>query len=187
MLDFPAIRAQIERDTCQVERAYPRSDSQRIPAVQEVMMDGRRFDRLTRALASSTTRRTALKGAVAGAAALIPLNALRDANATFTTCLIDNVPYVDGTLNPTNPCEICNPIANFSSWTVRANGSTCQAGDDCLTAGVCRNAVCKVVGDTGWSVVVCIQGNTRLVPRAALPYYLLRGATRGACCILPPV
>ena len=44
-------------------------------------------------------------------------------------CAINGACYVSGAVNPNNPCEACNPLANSTGWT--------QAANTCLIAGAC--------------------------------------------------
>lgn len=45
-------------------------------------------------------------------------------------CLIDGVCYAAGELNPENDCQACVPQVSSTTWTNRAEGSTCGSSDD---------------------------------------------------------
>ena len=61
-------------------------------------------------------------------------------------CLIDEVCYARGDLNPTNDCLACIPEISTTQWSPRAEGSTCgdpqdtecDSPDACDGAGVCE-------------------------------------------------
>ena len=59
-------------------------------------------------------------------------------------CVIDDVCYNDGDLNPANNCEICDPAATAIAWSSN-EGETCDDGlwcteNDQCTAGACDGA-----------------------------------------------
>ncbi|XXF80148.1 hypothetical protein P2318_10470 [Myxococcaceae bacterium GXIMD 01537] len=51
-------------------------------------------------------------------------------------CFIDGVVYAAGAPNPANTCETCVPATSTTTWTQRADGTTCSPGQVC-SAGVC--------------------------------------------------
>lgn len=70
-------------------------------------------------------------------------------------CLIDNICYADGDLDPSNDCMDCNPSVSTSTWTPRVNGSVCDDGDPCTGTGrpgigvdTCTDGVCAGITDT---------------------------------------
>ncbi|MCK4658584.1 MAG: thrombospondin type 3 repeat-containing protein, partial [Phycisphaerae bacterium] len=58
------------------------------------------------------------------------------------TCLIDEVCYGDGAVNPANDCEECNSSLDQFDWSNRANGSTCDDGLFCNENETCTGGVC---------------------------------------------
>jgi hypothetical protein len=58
-----------------------------------------------------------------------------DFNLNPGNCLIANVCFLDGTLNPANDCEACDSISAPMDWSFRAAGSDCDDGDSCTGTG----------------------------------------------------
>jgi hypothetical protein len=60
-------------------------------------------------------------------------------------CLIGTQCFVEGTLNPTNGCETCTPLASTDQWSDRPAGepcgsaidTTCDGADTCDGGGTC--------------------------------------------------
>jgi hypothetical protein len=55
-------------------------------------------------------------------------------------CLIGGACFADGELNPDNDCQICDPVATTSDWTLRAEGTACSDGDVCTGPDTCDAA-----------------------------------------------
>lgn len=53
-------------------------------------------------------------------------------------CLIANVCYQSGAVNPSNPCQVCVPANSTSNWTNEPNGTSCPGGT--CQAGTCAAA-----------------------------------------------
>lgn len=51
-------------------------------------------------------------------------------------CQINGVCYIDGELDPANPCQVCNANVSQTAWTCVANGTNCPTG-------TCNNCVCE--------------------------------------------
>ena len=68
-----------------------------------------------------------------------------------SVCAIDGGFVPAAQLNPADPCQQCSPSLSNSSWTVLADGTTCDAGRICATGS------CSADCDIGGTVVV---GNT---------------------------
>ncbi len=61
-------------------------------------------------------------------------------------CVIDGTCYAEGTTNPLNDCEECNPVLSSLNWSPRAEGSACgdQNEDECNNPDACDGAgVCE--------------------------------------------
>ena len=59
-------------------------------------------------------------------------------------CFIDGASLAAGALDPTNPCQQCNPMVSTSVWSARSDGASCASGKVC-TGGTCE-ARCFVGG-----------------------------------------
>lgn len=75
------------------------------------------------------------------------------------SCLIGNVSYPEGTLNPANPCESCQSAKNAAGWSPLGDGTSCGSSScdkygscgsfssSCDTSGIksrtCTDHVCK--------------------------------------------
>ena len=60
------------------------------------------------------------------------------------SCLIDATCYGNGTVNPSNQCEICDDTQNGTGWTARTgtacdDGAFCTSGDVCDATGACTS------------------------------------------------
>ena len=55
-------------------------------------------------------------------------------------CLIGGQCFVDGTLNPTNPCQLCDAAASGTSWTNHT--MACDDGDLCTFNDACGGGSC---------------------------------------------
>jgi len=51
-------------------------------------------------------------------------------------CQIEGKPVASGTVNAANSCEQCTPTTSATTWTQRADGTSCNPGQVC-SAGVC--------------------------------------------------
>ncbi|MBT9558246.1 MAG: hypothetical protein IV100_19590 [Myxococcales bacterium] len=68
------------------------------------------------------------------------------------TCVIGNTCFIAGTVNPENPCEVCEPTQFEDAWSSR-QGDACDDGDACTTNTICVKSNCE--GDA----VVCNDKN----------------------------
>ena len=50
---------------------------------------------------------------------------------------------VFGTLNPANPCEVCEPTQFEDAWSSR-QGEPCDDGDACTTEDACAGGACEL-------------------------------------------
>lgn len=67
----------------------------------------------------------------------------RSPNVCGCPCDINGTCYPDGARNPNNPCEICNPAASTTDWTVNT-GASCTDGDACTINDACTaSATCE--------------------------------------------
>lgn len=112
-------------------------------------MDGSSFDALTRSFALS--RRSALKGALTGAAALAGVRSQADAarrgysGPNVTGCTIGGVQYAAGAVDPSQSCRVCAPLSNKTGWTVLSDGTSCGSGL-CCAGGICDACGCVIGG-----------------------------------------
>ncbi len=59
------------------------------------------------------------------------------------TCLVDNLCYDQGGLNPANACEVCDALTTSSGFTPRADATACDAdADGCSVGDMCQAGVC---------------------------------------------
>ena len=65
-----------------------------------------------------------------------------------SSCVIGGVCHAKGASKPGQPCLVCDPDANPSSWSVAPAGSACEDGDSCTTGDSCLGEVC-VPGPSG--------------------------------------
>jgi hypothetical protein len=61
-------------------------------------------------------------------------------------CLIGGIEIDPDTANPQNECEVCDPSRAIDAWSTADEGSSCNAGDGCCTAGVCGGCSCTIDG-----------------------------------------
>ncbi|MGM0556108.1 MAG: hypothetical protein ACQEVA_07000 [Myxococcota bacterium] len=72
-------------------------------------------------------------------------------------CEIGGDCYSDGSVNPANPCEICDPATDTTGWTSNEGGA-CDDGDGVACTGVCVSGTCEselrdgtcLIDDTCW-------------------------------------
>jgi len=67
-------------------------------------------------------------------------------------CLMNFVCYADGTLNPANPCQMCDSAETTEAWSLADEGSECADGMICFGGGCCDakgNCEEKDCGDDG--------------------------------------
>lgn len=95
------------------------------------------------ACADATRGAEANGGAGAGAAAGT------GGNDPAGTCLIGGLTIDAGTLRADFPCQVCDPAADRTGWTVLSD-SPCDDEDACTTKDVCDNGTC-----IGGDAVVC--------------------------------
>ncbi len=58
-------------------------------------------------------------------------------NVCGCPCNIGGTCYPDGAVNPSNPCEVCDPPESTTSWSLDV-GRTCSDEDPCTTDDICR-------------------------------------------------
>jgi cysteine-rich repeat protein len=61
-------------------------------------------------------------------------------------CVIDGNCYSDGTTDPSNACQMCNPSNSQDTWSYKTAGTLCDDGDPGTTNDAC-NGVGTCVGD----------------------------------------
>ncbi|NUN12654.1 MAG: VWA domain-containing protein, partial [Myxococcales bacterium] len=60
------------------------------------------------------------------------------------SCLIDGVCIAHGTLNPANPCQVCDSVTNTENWSNKSDGITCNNDNNGCTLDTCQAGVCTV-------------------------------------------
>ncbi|MET0384732.1 MAG: hypothetical protein ABW321_02175 [Polyangiales bacterium] len=86
---------------------------------------------------------------------------------SISGCLIDDSCYVAQQANPRNPCQLCDPARSNTSWSNRAEGTTCSDGlfctvdDACNSAGVCASKPRSCDDMLGCTVDVCNEAGQR--------------------------
>lgn len=64
------------------------------------------------------------------------------------TCYIDGVCYVTNAPHPTLPCKLCRPSLSKTSWSNRAEGTTCTTDSRSCTTEGCLAGQCVVTADS---------------------------------------
>ena len=64
------------------------------------------------------------------------------------TCTIGGQIFANGDVNPSNPCEACNPLVSATSYTALPNGSSCDDSDACTIADSCQAGSCTGTVET---------------------------------------
>ena len=62
---------------------------------------------------------------------------------TAPGCLVGLICVTDGTPNPTNSCQVCDPDTNRVGFSSVTNGTACDDGLFCTTADSCTAGVCR--------------------------------------------
>jgi hypothetical protein len=60
----------------------------------------------------------------------------------LTGCAIDGACWTEHTLNPANPCQVCEPTRSDSSWSALADGTLCMDNDPCTVKTSCQSGIC---------------------------------------------
>lgn len=58
------------------------------------------------------------------------------------TCFVSGICFSPNDINPGNPCEHCDPALSATSFSPRADNTTCNDNDRCTTNDVCQGGVC---------------------------------------------
>ena len=61
------------------------------------------------------------------------------------TCVIAGACYANGDTNPGNQCEVCAPGTSQSTWSPKANGTTCNDGNPLTAGDICTAGTCAGV------------------------------------------
>ena len=87
-------------------------------------------------------------------------------------CLINNTCYEDGAENPSSTCFECNPSESTTSWTPKAEGTTCDDGlfctveSECDGAGNCAGTVDRECDDVEcFEDVTCSNSSSACIPQ----------------------
>jgi hypothetical protein len=63
--------------------------------------------------------------------------------AVCTGCVVSNLCYGDGQVDPANPCSVCDPAASTISWT-NNDGAACDDAVFCNGTDTCASGTCSV-------------------------------------------
>ncbi|NUN12113.1 MAG: right-handed parallel beta-helix repeat-containing protein [Myxococcales bacterium] len=99
------------------------------------------------------------------------------------SCLIDGICYGSNEPNPQNPCQVCKPGQNKTTWSSQTNGTPCNADNNgCTTSDQCSSGVClpgtTETCDDGLS---CTTGSC--VSSSATTFGCDQKPTSGTCAI----
>jgi hypothetical protein len=64
-------------------------------------------------------------------------------------CRIGDEDIAAGTVNPAEPCEVCNPDESFSDWSTAADETDCGVGQVCCAGACCPAGQCCNDGACG--------------------------------------
>jgi hypothetical protein len=82
----------------------------------------------------------------ADAAMMIVIDAAMNVDLALPTCTISGTSYVQGTVNPANACQSCQPPLSTTAWSPLSNGMSCGTSKIC-TDGMCEStAGCDIGG-----------------------------------------
>lgn len=68
-------------------------------------------------------------------------------------CVIDASCIASGATNPSNPCQVCDPMRSLLAWSTKAAGATCEdglyctTGDTCSAQGQCQGGASRACDD----------------------------------------
>ncbi len=88
-------------------------------------------------------------------------------------CSINGQCIKAGTVNPANPCQVCNPLQSTTAF-VEQNGLPCDDSDLCTTGDKCQGGVCKgapmdcTAKDGACAKGTCSNGICSAQPKAGL-------------------
>ena len=174
-------------------------------------MDESSFDRMTRTFA--TSRRQALKLALGAlAAALVgPASGASAARRGFPgppnpfeppTCSIGGATYSANTIEPGNPCHICDPGLDRTDWSPNAgafcgdgiqvccNGSCCAVTECCSLDETCTPCRCDIEGalvsdgtlETPQGCLICDPAQSTSAWSSVLDQSTCGGVPGRVCC-----
>lgn len=66
-----------------------------------------------------------------------------DTSQCSAGCFIDAKFVPDGTVDPDDPCKVCDASQSTAGWVVAANGAACPDDGNPCTADACQNDACK--------------------------------------------
>ena len=78
-----------------------------------------------------------------------------EADAAPTACTIEGVTYVDGDVDPDNPCRVCAVGLSASAWSDN-DGVSCDDGRYCTGEDSCQGGSCSV--HAGAPCLLCDEG-----------------------------
>lgn len=64
------------------------------------------------------------------------------AGQCVTGCTIGNEFFPNGTINPSNDCQVCNAAALATGWSARNNGTACADDGNSCTTDTCTTGAC---------------------------------------------
>jgi hypothetical protein len=83
-------------------------------------------------------------------------------------CVIAGVCYGGSTINPLNPCQVCDPSTSTIGWSNRAAGTSCSDGlfctanDTCNSLGLCTGTARDCSDGLSCTTELCKRGQRPL-------------------------
>ena len=96
-------------------------------------------------------------------------------SAAAGTCVVDAACVFDGQTNISNPCEVCDALAEPYGWSAQTNGVPCDDGLYCTVSDACQDGLCSAgserdcspLDDGACQLGVCDEESETCVPGAA--------------------
>ncbi len=100
-------------------------------------------------------------------------------------CLIAGQCYASGIENPNNSCQLCDPNKSTTSWTARADLTTCTGGK-CKGGSCCQGCISGSVCMSGSGDAACGSGGGSCISCAASASYCQFGSCFSLGCKARP-
>lgn len=106
-------------------------------------------------------------------------------HALASACLINGTCVASDAKNPANDCQVCNPAASTSGWSLSALGTSCDdgafctSGDACSVAGLCLG----LPRDCGDGLLCTVDACDELLDRCTS--LITIGCVANGACVAP--